>query len=199
LVNHKEEKFLIGSDIFVCGRGETIRSLDTLARRWGCNKSKVRRFLKLLEKDQMIDTKSERKATRLKVLKYDEYQTERNANETQMKRKRNANETQMTLNKNEKNEKKEDYLHNLHIYIANGEFEKIQKLKKQLSFDQCENLVNAFGEENVKDVLLQMENFKDLEKKYQSVFLTATNWLKRKQNESTSKTTGSRIDAIRSF
>jgi hypothetical protein len=82
-------------------------SLDTLAKRWNCDKSKVRRFLKLLESDSMIELKSEHITTRLTICKYDTYQGERNADETQVKHKRNASETQMTPNKNDNNEKKE--------------------------------------------------------------------------------------------
>jgi hypothetical protein len=202
LVNHKEEKVFLKGELFICGRGETIRSLETLAIRWGCDKSKVRRFLKLLESDQMIETKSERKATRVKVLKYDEYQNERHADETQMKRKRNANETPATLNKNEKKEKNEEEEENIHFlqtYIREGEFDQIRKLKNQLSFDQCQKLLSSFMASEIEEVLLSMENFKDLPKKYSSVYLTVNNWLKRRKNESTTKNNGSRIDAVRNF
>ena len=104
LVNHSEQKVNIKGTVLTCKRGETLCSLDTLARRWNCDKSKVRRFLKLLESDSMIELKSEHITTRLTICKYDTYQGERNADETQVKRKRNASETQMTPNKNDKKE-----------------------------------------------------------------------------------------------
>ena len=103
-VNHSEQKVNLGDQIIVCKTGDSLNSLDTWGKRWKWNKSKVRRFLKLLESDSMIVLKSERKTTRLSVCNYTTYQVERNANETQMKRKRNANETQTTPNKNDKNE-----------------------------------------------------------------------------------------------
>jgi len=106
-VNHTENKFPIKDKIFICKRGESLNSLDTWSKRWGWNKSKVRRFLKLLESDSMIELKSEHKTTRLTVCNYDTYQDERNADETQMKRKRNADETHLTPNKNDKNNKNE--------------------------------------------------------------------------------------------
>jgi hypothetical protein len=106
LVNHSEQKVNIKGTVLTCKRGETLCSLDTLARRWNCDKSKVRRFLKLLESDSMIELKSEQITTRLTICKYDTYQGERNADETQVKHKRNASETQMTPNNNDKKENK---------------------------------------------------------------------------------------------
>jgi hypothetical protein len=106
-VNHSSKKVNIGNLLLTCDRGESLNSLETWVKMFGknWNKSKVRRFFKLLESDSMIVLKSERKTTRLTVCKYDDYQETRNTDETQTKRKRNANETQMTPNKNDKNVK----------------------------------------------------------------------------------------------
>jgi hypothetical protein len=93
-VNHTDQKSLIKGVLFECKRGEKLYSLDTWAKRWKTNKSKVRRFLELLQKEKMISLKNETLTTRLTVCKYDSYQDERNTGETQTKRKRNANETQ---------------------------------------------------------------------------------------------------------
>ena len=113
LVNHQEQKVNIKGVILTCKRGETLCSLDTLAKRWECDKSKVRRFLKLLQSDSMIELKSEQITTRLTICKYELYQGERHANETQVKRKRNASETQLTPNKNEKKEKNDNNDNNI--------------------------------------------------------------------------------------
>lgn len=102
-VNHSEQKVMIKNALYIVKRGESIKSLDTWANRWNWNKSKVRRFLKLLESDNMIVTKNETQTTRITVRKYDDYQDSRNADETEMKRKRNADETQMTPNNNANN------------------------------------------------------------------------------------------------
>ncbi|MBD3180753.1 hypothetical protein GF312_00575 [Candidatus Poribacteria bacterium] len=103
--NHREGKFNQKGVLMICKRGESLNSLDTWAWRWGWNKSKVRRFLKLLQKDNMIELKSETITTRLTICNYDKWQTDRHADETEMKRKRNASETQVTPNKNDKNDK----------------------------------------------------------------------------------------------
>lgn len=106
-VNHTEKTVLINSTLFNCSRGESLKSLDSWATIFGkkWDKSKVRRFFKLLEKDQMVVTKSERKTTRLTVCNYEDYQSLANADETIVKRKRNDSETLATPNKNEEKEK----------------------------------------------------------------------------------------------
>ena len=100
-VNFEPKKVNIKNSLFECRRGESLLSLDSWALKFGgrWNKSKVRRFFKLLENDSMIVLKSERKTTRLIVCNYDTYQDERNDNETKKKRKRNDNETQTTPTK----------------------------------------------------------------------------------------------------
>ena len=104
-VNHAPAKVVIKNKIYDCNRGEKLYSLDTWAHRWGTNKSKARRFLQLLQNDNMIVLKSETQTTRLIVCKYDTYQDMRNGDETQMKRKRNANETHLTPIEEGKEEK----------------------------------------------------------------------------------------------
>ena len=103
-VNHSPKKVLIKNTLIEVGRGESLRSLDTWGKRWNWNKSKVRRFFNLLQKDSMIVTKNVKVTTLLTVCKYDSYQTIGNASETQVKRKRNASETQMTPNNNVNND-----------------------------------------------------------------------------------------------
>ena len=104
-VNHAPAKVVIKNKIYDCNRGEKLYSIDTWAHRWGTNKSKARRFLQLLQNDNMIVLKSETQTTRLTVCKYDTYQDMRKADETQMKRKRNASETHLTPIEEEKEEK----------------------------------------------------------------------------------------------
>jgi len=95
-VNYLEAKTIIKGKIYTIKRGESILSLDSWSKRWGWDKSKVRRFLNLLQKDGMIVLNSDSITTHLIVCKYDSYQGERNADETPKKRKRNADETQTT-------------------------------------------------------------------------------------------------------
>ena len=114
MVNHRDNKVELNGTLFNCKRGETLRSLQTLATRWRCSKSKVRRFLELLQKEDMIRLKNETKTTRITICKYDTYQIP----DTAVKRKRNTDETQTNLNKNEKNEKKKKtFKKNLDMFV----------------------------------------------------------------------------------
>jgi len=103
-VNFAEANVLIGNELFVCKRGESLKSLDSWAKEFYWTKSKVRRFFILLQSCSMIELNSVQKSTRLTVCNYDAYQDERNTNETQTKRKRNANETQTTPREEEEEE-----------------------------------------------------------------------------------------------
>ena len=100
--NIQEKKVIIKNQVFQVERGEVIYSYETWANRWKINKSKVVRFLKLLEKDSMIVLKNETVTTRITICKYETYQGDRNEDETQVKRKRNASETQVIPTKESK-------------------------------------------------------------------------------------------------
>jgi hypothetical protein len=106
-VNHTDSKVVIKNKIYECKRGEKLYSLDTWATRWKTNKSKVRRFFELLQKDSMILLKNETQTTRLIVCKYEDYQELRHADETHLTRKRHANETHLTPIQEEKEYKEE--------------------------------------------------------------------------------------------
>ena len=93
--NIEPKKVLIKNQLIEINRGEVVYSYETWANRWKINKSKVLRFLKMLEKDSMIVLKSETVTTRITICKYDTYQGERNDSESQVKRTRNASETQV--------------------------------------------------------------------------------------------------------
>jgi uncharacterized phage protein (TIGR02220 family) len=104
--NHseKEEKVNLQNELYKCGRGQSLRSLETLSIKWGWDKSRVRRFLKLLQSDSMIVLEPLRKTTRITICNYDTYQHKRNTDETQVKRNGNADETQMNPNNNDNND-----------------------------------------------------------------------------------------------
>ena len=106
-VNFSDAKQVIKGKIYNIKRGESTMSLETWAKRWNWDKSKVRRFLTLLQSDGMIVLVSDNITTHLTVCNYASYQDERNASETQMKRKRNADEIQTTPIKEEQEQQEQ--------------------------------------------------------------------------------------------
>jgi hypothetical protein len=105
-VNYSQAKTIIKGKIYIIKRGESILSLESWSKRWNWDKSKVRRFLTLLQTDGMIVVKGDSITTHLIVCKYDSYQGDRHADETPTKRKRNADDIQTTLIEEEEEDKK---------------------------------------------------------------------------------------------
>ncbi len=76
-VNFTEKRTKIGTRFEICGRGQSLFSLESWARIFGkgWNKTSVRRFFKLLETDEMIIFENlDFRTTRITVVNYDEYQ-----------------------------------------------------------------------------------------------------------------------------
>jgi hypothetical protein len=107
--------------------------------------------------------------------------------------------------KYEKKERKTEIIitHPLQIYIRDN-LPQVSKLKKQMTAEDCEKLLAKHTNSQIADTLLAMENFKQLNSKYVSVYLTLNNWLNRKPNESTTRTNPNNRaadfeDALRNF
>lgn len=64
----------VGSEIVVLKRGQLSHSLRFMAERWQWDKEKVRRYLRRLEKRDMIETASETGQTVISICNYNAYQ-----------------------------------------------------------------------------------------------------------------------------
>ena len=175
--NIESKKVLIKGQLIQVNRGEVIYSYDTWANRWKINKSKVVRFLKMLEKDLMIELKNETVTTRLIVCKYDTYQGERNDSETQVIRRRNADETQVKPTKEVKELKNiistSEESHNeifRKLWTNNIWLEGIA-MKNKASIEQVRNHLNEFRQEQLLKAELKVSE-EDAKKHF-------VNWIKR--------------------
>jgi hypothetical protein len=139
--NFENKKVLIKNQVIECNRGDVLYSYETWANRWKTNKSKAMRFLKMLEKDNMICIKSETVTTRLTICKYDSYQEIGNDSETQVKRNRNASETQVKPTKESKeikndnnyyNDEKKEVVYKTYIADANEDIENFKNTLKDV-------------------------------------------------------------------
>ena len=78
LANYKDKKFMVNGVMIDGKRGHLYKSQDFLAERWGWSRGKVLRFLKMLEKDNMITRKSVRygsmNGTEITLVKYGKFQ-----------------------------------------------------------------------------------------------------------------------------
>jgi hypothetical protein len=148
--NIEPKKVLIKNQLIEVKRGDVVYSYETWANRWKINKSKVLRFLKMLEKDSMIVLKSEIVTTRITICKYDTYQGERNDNETQVKRNWNAIETQVNPTKEVKEFKNEIILNR---YIIEQEF--FKELPMQIPFASQLKTIHEINDSQLEKYLTE--------------------------------------------
>jgi hypothetical protein len=148
--NIEPKKVLIKGQVIEVSRGEVVYSYETWANRWKINKSKVLRFLKMLEKDSMIVLKSETVTTRITICKYDTYQGERNDSETQVKRNWNASETQVKPTKEVKEIKNEIILNR---YIIDDEF--FKELPMQIPFASQLKTIHEINDSQLEKYLVE--------------------------------------------
>lgn len=111
--SHDDQKVKIGMSLYDVKRGDQIRSLKTLSEEWNWSRSRVKRFLSLLQNDNMIVLKCDTKTTQISICNYDTYQQERNNTETVTNIKRTSNEHQTNTDNNYNNsynENKSDHV-----------------------------------------------------------------------------------------
>lgn len=111
MANIRENKVVVGSRLIDLGRGQMIASLSFLATRWKVSKERVRRYLRLLQSENMIVTKHDGKATQITICNYASYQDVRDDNETIARQQRDDSETIARLNirnKERKNNNKKE-------------------------------------------------------------------------------------------
>ena len=82
LANIEDKKFKLKGQLVECHRGQVGLSQVSLAKRWKWSRSKVIRFLYLLEKEGMISTKSGHLNTTITICNYSKFQDVRASGDT---------------------------------------------------------------------------------------------------------------------
>jgi hypothetical protein len=170
----KPDEVIIGMNIYTVNAGESIKSLSTWAKRWGWTTSKVRRFLKLLQKMNMIRHTSDTQTTRITVCNYCEYRDARNDNELQMKLKRKTNEKQMKTERevptNTVGTKKEERMFGEYVRLSDSEYQK---------------LIDRFGKATTDDWIDRMNSYAASKpqkfREYKNHYATILNWDRMKK------------------
>jgi hypothetical protein len=96
---------ILGMGVLIQNYGETLKSMRTWGIRWGWSRSKVKRFLNLLQNMNQIVYKNEPPTTRITILNYDKYDPKKIKGEPQSDQDRAAPEPQSNINNNDKNAK----------------------------------------------------------------------------------------------
>lgn len=128
MANHKDNKFLLGNELVEVERGSFITSEVKLSDRWGWSRSKVRGFLKLLESDEMLVRKTDKKKTTLTIVNYNDYQVLKTAEEPQKDRERTTEEPRKDTNNNDNNDNND----NNNIYILSKEENKFIEILSEI-------------------------------------------------------------------
>lgn len=72
--SHKDVKMLVDGKTAIIPRGSFIFSIEKLSVRWSWSRNKVKRFLKLLEDEQMVTTERTNRGTLINVVNYSKFQ-----------------------------------------------------------------------------------------------------------------------------
>ena len=91
LANHKKAFFYLRDHKINIERGQVGYSQLKLAERWKWSRSKVKKFLKDLEKEQQVEQQITHSTTIITIINYDEYQ-EKEQQDIQQKDNRRATE-----------------------------------------------------------------------------------------------------------
>ena len=168
--NHTVNKVLIGTEFIEVQRGEFLTSIYKICEATGMSAQSTRTFLKLLQRDKMINKQATSKLTKVTICNYDYYQSEQQTNNkrtnklvTSSQQARNklvTTDKNEKNNKNEKNEKKEyaDF-----VFLLENEYHK---------------LVSEYGEKNTLHFIDILNNYKGANgKKYNSDYRAILSWV----------------------
>ena len=99
--NHKDNKAVIGNQIIKVRSGSFVTSQKKLMKefRWGT--TKLRAFIKMLEDDKMIVSKSNTYSTMITITNYDSYQNLQTTNKLQSESNQKTNKLQSKTNNND--------------------------------------------------------------------------------------------------
>lgn len=103
LANHKPANMMVRGIVVKVRRGQVGYGSVSLAKRWKWSRSKVERFLKVLENEHQIEQQKTNITTLISIVNYDQYQLGEQQDDA-------ADEQQTSINKNEKKEKKKQPL-----------------------------------------------------------------------------------------
>ena len=167
---YTNQKVVLGADIYHLKAGEIITSQKKLRLQFGWGTSRLKTFLKLYKKDNMIDVKTNKKLTMITIINFSDLQKKRDTNEPQ------PNHNQSHINKDINKVNKEP---------LSVRFEKFkEKCKDELPNEHPEydNFVNWFSAYNDGGSKMHWEKQKTFNLK-----MRWATWVKKSKNPETKK------------
>ncbi|MHC0551399.1 DnaD domain protein [Salinicoccus sp. CNSTN-B1] len=156
--NHKDNKTVIGNKIVVIERSSFHTSEVKLSEQWNVSRNTVRKFLKLLESDEMITTKRTKHGTTVKVLHYNDYQgfSEEKKQQSEQKNEQNIEQHReqnrdngvnrtVNTNNNDNNANNVDKLYSAAGEESNSSYEHVDKVHEPKQKTNTADLLNKYG------------------------------------------------------
>ena len=174
MANHQDSKFMLGGQLIDVKRGDIVTSEIKLMNRWGWSKTKLRNFLKMLEKEAIIIKKSDKKKTALSIVNYSVYQDSKTT-EKPLKDHKKTTEKLLKDTINNVNNENNDNNDNKEIY---GDYVKLTK-------EQHEKLLKEYGQQVVDEYIERLNDYigqigiAKANKQYKSHYHVIKNWHRR--------------------
>ena len=150
LANHADKKIMLGNELIEVQAGSFITSEYKLMERWGWSKTKVRSFLDMLQKDQMIVKKTDRKKTTIIIEKYGFFQD----SETTERPQKNYKKTTERPQKNPNNNENKNNIYSLIVdYLNQKTGQKYKHSTKKTQTCIHARLAEGFTEEDFRTVI----------------------------------------------
>lgn len=196
MANHEDKKVIIKGQIVTVKRGQRVTSLYKLATRWRWSRDRVRRYLTLLESDNMITRESDSNKTTITIVNYGLFQDTRTTDKTTDNTSDNTsdNTTDNTTDKasdNTTDNTQTRMIKNDKRMIKNEKNEKNEKKKEQraprqtygeychvrLTEEEFNRLCNDYGEtDTLKAIKILDEYCQESGKTYKDYNLTLRRW-----------------------
>lgn len=185
--NHSKAEILISGQVFECGKGQSLNSIDTWAKLFNWKSGKVRTFFKLLIKQEMITTENLTKTTRLTVCNYERYQVREQPKRKQKTTKKQPKNKQKATNKNNKEEIKNENNINAYDFLIKNSSQELEVFEMQYkkTFNNYQKFIDYYNNK------VNFENIEFTTKKLIArLYMLNTNWNKdKKENNSPTNVT----------
>ena len=167
---YNNQKVVLGADIYKLKSGEILTSQKKLCKQFKWGNSRLRTFLNLLEKDGMINVKTNSKLTHLTILNYNKLQ------KNQTTTKLDSNQNQIHINKENKTNKD----------ISERELDFRKKAKTLIGGDGVDEFLDYWTESNMsgKKMRFEMQKTFSIERRFTTWINNSKKWNKDKQFES---------------
>lgn len=127
MANHAPWKFVLWNELVEVQRWEFISSELKLMKKWGWGKTKIRCFLDILSKDEMIVKKTDSKKTSIFILNYDKYQDSQTTKKPRSDRVQTDCRPRSDTNNNVNNSNNENNKETIYIPEFSKDFQETYK------------------------------------------------------------------------